>query len=146
MSETRSVLVRKEDVEKTLSIPSEQGKRLLEPLKTFAKEHSLPLNILEDNNVENEAEIHTHEDDLWMCLEGEVTFVYGGRMVNPWFKKNADGTEDQKEMKAKEISGGKEVLLKAGDWLYIPAGEPHSHRTKGVARLVIIKIPKRPQE
>ena len=128
-------------IQKTLEVEVAQGKRLLEPLKTFAKEHGLPLNILEDSNVVNEAEVHTHEGDLWHCLEGEVTFIYGGEMVNPWFKKNTDGSEDKREIKAKEIRGGTETVLKPGDWLWIPAGEPHQHMCKGTARLAIIKIP-----
>lgn len=135
-------MIKKEDIEKTLKSPSSQGKRLLEPLKIFSKENSIPLNVLEDNNVVNEAEVHKHEADLWCCLEGEVTFIYGGEIVNPWVKKNADGTLDEREIKAKEIIGGTEVLLKPGDWLFIPAGEPHMHKTDGVARLIIIKIPK----
>ncbi len=138
----QSVVIKKEDIEKTLKSPSSQGKRLLEPLKIFSKENSIPLNVLEDNNVVNEAEVHKHEADLWCCLEGEVTFIYGGEIVNPWVKKNADGTLDEREIKAKEIIGGTEVLLKPGDWLFIPAGEPHMHKTDGVARLIIIKIPK----
>ena len=135
-------MIKKEDIEKTLKSPSSQGKRLLEPLKIFSKENSIPLNVLEDNNVVNEAEVHKHEADLWCCLEGEVTFIYGGEIVNPWVKKNADGTLDEREIKAKEIIGGTEVLLKPGDWLFIPAGEPHMHKMDGVARLIIIKIPK----
>jgi len=63
-------------------------------------------------------------------------------MVDPWVKQNADGTLDEREIKAKEITGGTEVKLKPGDWLYIPAGEAHTHKTEGIARLVIIKIPK----
>lgn len=138
----QSVVIKKEDIEKTLDSSSIQGKRLLEPLKTFSKEYGVPLNVLEDNNVVNEAEVHKHEADLWCCLEGSVTFIYGGEMVNSWVKKNVDGSLDEREIKAKEITGGTEVLLKPGDWLYIPAGEPHMHKTEGVARLVIIKIPK----
>ena len=33
------------------------------------------------------------------------------------------------------------MILKQGDWLWIPAGEPHQHSATGTARLVIIKIP-----
>ncbi len=138
----KSSVITKEDIIRTLSSLSTQGKRLLEPLKTFSKEHGVPFNVLEDNNIINEAEVHTHEADLWHCLEGEVKFTYGGEMANPWLKQNADGTLDEREIKAKEILGGTEITLRPGDWLFIPAGEPHAHKTEGVARLVIIKIPK----
>ncbi len=124
-----------------LKIAPTDGKRLLEPLKSLAALHKLPLNILEDQNVSNDAEVHAHESDLWLCLEGEITFVCGGEMIEPWFGKKADGSPNENELKAKEIRGGTEIVLKPGDWLWIPVGEPHLHHTKGVARLVIIKIP-----
>ncbi|MFA6429357.1 MAG: cupin domain-containing protein [Patescibacteria group bacterium] len=135
------VFVQKTLVDETLAVPSTQGKRLLEPLKALASANKMPMNILEDCEVSNEAEVHTHEADLWHCLEGEVTFVYGGEMVDPWNKKLADGTEDPREVKAKEIRGGTEVVMHPGDWLWIPAGQPHQHRCTGTARLAIIKIP-----
>ena len=142
MQETKCVYVSAGEIKETLGSEPTQGKRLLEPLKSFAKERGLPFNILEDKEVTNEAEIHMHEGDLWHCLGGEVVFIYGGEMVEPWFKKNADGSEDKREVKANEIKGGERTVLKSGDWLWIPAGEPHQHMCKGVARLAIIKIPK----
>lgn len=134
-------VVRGKEIEETLASVPAQGKRLLEPLKSRAAAEKLPFNILEDKEVSNEAEVHRHEGDLWHCLEGEVTFVYGGAMVKPWARQLPDGGTDDREIKAKEISGGTEVVLKPGDWLWIPAGQPHTHRTDGTARLVIIKIP-----
>lgn len=138
----KCVLVRKEEINKTLATPPTPGKKLLEPLKSFSTASKLPFNILEDKEVlNNEAEVHKHEGDLWLCLEGEVKFMYGGEMVEPWVKKNADGSENQNEIKAKEIKNGTEAVLKPGDWLWIPPGEPHQHNCAGVARLAIIKIP-----
>lgn len=138
----KSVLITKADVDATLKQPPVQGKHLLEPFKAFAKANSLPMNILEDIAVDNKAEVHTHEADLWLCMEGEVTFVHGGELVDPKPKDNKDGTFDNRELSSQEIKGGTEVVLKSGDWFYIPAGEPHKHKTTSVARLVIIKIPK----
>lgn len=137
------VVVRKSDIDATLASSPAQGKRLLEPLKMMAAEFKLPLNILEDKEVFNEAEVHRHEGDLWLCLEGEVMFVYGGEMVAPWAKKLPDGGTDDREIKASNIRGGTEVTLRPGDWLWIPAGQPHSHRTDKTVRLAIIKIPAR---
>lgn len=125
-------------INETLATAPVQGKRLLDPLRSFTKGVA-PFNILEDVNVSNDAEVHRYEADLWGCLEGEVTFVVGGALVNPWAEKLADGTENTRELKAKEIRDGTELVLKPGDWLYIPAGQPHSHR--GTGRLIIIKIP-----
>ena len=147
MTEQKCVLVRKEVFDQTLANKPTQGKHLLEPLKSLAAENKLPLmGILEDMEVSNEAEIHHHEGDLWCCLEGEVEFIYGGEMVNPWFKKLPDGSEDKREVKAKAIAGGTKSILKPGDWLWIPAGQPHQHnKLDGHARLVIIKIPEIPK-
>lgn len=139
----KCVLVRKEEIAKTLATAPTQGKKLLEPLKGLAAANKLPFNILEDKEVlNNEAEIHKHEGDLWLCLEGEVTFIYGGELFEPWPKKLPDGKVDEREWKAKEILGGTESVLKPGDWLWIPAGQPHQHQCSGVSRLAIIKIPK----
>ena len=82
-----------------------------------------------------------HEADLWHCLEGEVFFVCGGEMVDPWFGENADGSENKNEVTAKEIKNGTTFVLKPGDWLYIPAGVAHQHKCEKVVRLAIIKIP-----
>lgn len=135
------VFVQKSNIDETLAQTPAQGKRLLEPLKALAAEQKLPLNILEDKEVSNEAEVHRHEGDLWYCLEGEATFVYGGEMVAPWAKQLPDGGTDDREIKAKKIADGTEAVMHAGDWLWIPAGQPHSHRTEKTARLAIIKIP-----
>jgi len=107
----------------------------------FAKENSLPFSILEDHQVTtNGAEIHTNEADLWFCLEGNVTFVCGGEMINPIFRKLKDGTEDKTQIKAPGIKDGTAYELEAGDWLWIPAGVPHQHNTSSTARLMIVKI------
>lgn len=137
----KCVVVRNEYLREMLSGKPVQGKRLLEPLKALSLAEGLPFNVLEDADVVNLAELHKHEADLWLCLEGEVTFVYGGEMVDPWPTRRPDGTVDEGELKAKEIRNGTEAVLKSGDWLYIPAGAPHQHKCAGVARLVIIKIP-----
>ncbi len=128
-------------IDETLATIPQQGKRLLEPLKLFSKEHIIPMNILEDKEITNDAEIHMHEGDLWHCIEGEVIFIYGGELVEPWVQKNPDGTENQNELKAKTIRNGEETTLHKGDWLWIPAGQPHQHICKTLARLLIIKIP-----
>lgn len=135
------VLVRKKMIEESLGVAPKTGKRLLEPLKSFAEDRGLPVKILEDTAVVNDAEVHTEEGDLWMCLEGSAEFTYGGELVEPWYKENPDGTKDLCEQKAKSIRGGAAAVLEAGDWLWIPAGAPHQHRARGTARFAIVKIP-----
>lgn len=137
-----AVFVPKEKMGETLRTQPVQGKRLVEPLKSFAAQTGFPMKILEDVDVVTEAEIHKTEGDLWQCLEGEATFVCGGELVDPWQVKKADGTSDSNELKAKEIRGGTTHVLKPGDWLYIPPGEAHQHSAKGVARLLIVKVRK----
>ena len=131
----------KELFDMLLAIPPESGKRELEPLKSYAKEHKLPLNVLEDTDFSGEIEIHNNMADFWFCLQGEVTFTLGGEPVNPKIKMNKDGTENPNEIRAQSVAGGKETTLKTGDWLWIPPGVPHAHRAEGTTRLVIIKIP-----
>lgn len=137
------VLVKKELIEETLKTPAKSGKGLVEPFKSLATEKNLPFKILEDKEIiDNEAEIHRHEGDLWQCLQGEVTFICGGKLIGPTAKKNKDGTIDEREWKGSGIQGGTEMVLRPGDWLWIPPGEAHQHNCKETARLIIIKIPK----
>ena len=136
------VVLRKKEVEKTLETSPTSGKHLLEPLKSFAAASGFPMKILEDREVINPAEVHTHEGDLWQCLEGEVIFICGGELIEPKAKKNPDNTFDEREWSGSGIRGGTEMVLRPGDWLWVPPGEPHQHNCKGLTRLVIIKIPK----
>lgn len=137
------VYLSKEEVAGVLKQAPVQGKKLMEPLKAFATSVALPLNILEDADVsDNKAEIHTHEHDLWLGLEGESHFIIGGEMTEPFFSKAKDGTEKKNEIRAYTIKGGTEITVRPGDWLWMPAGVPHQHqKPTGSARLAIIKIP-----
>lgn len=130
----KAVVVRNEEIAKVLSAASLKGKRLLEPLKSFSAENKFPLNILEDKEISNDAEVHKNEGDLWHCLEGEVIFIHGGELIDPV-------SINENELTAKEISGGEEIIIKKGDWFWIPPGVPHKHSASGTARLIIIKIP-----
>ena len=95
---------------------------------------------MEDHEVsEAEAEVHKHEADLWIGLEGKAEFIYGGELVEPWIR---EGTHSN-ELGGEDIKGGTKVVLKAGDILYIPAGQPHMHTSSKTARMLIIKIPER---
>ncbi len=128
-------------IEKTLQQTPFQGKHLLEPFRAYAKEHRIPINILEDKAVSNEPEVHINAADLWLCLEGEAIFICGGTLQGPHPKQNHSGTFDRDELVGTGIAGGKEVVMRKGDWLWIPAGCPHRHRAVGVARFMIIKVP-----
>lgn len=125
-------------ITETLQALPQEGKRLLEPLKAAG----LPINILEDVAVANAPEIHLHEDDLWICISGEVTFLVGGEVIGAYSKVKKDGTQNLNEITGERIEGGEQYTLHPGDILHIPAGVPHSHGAEGAARLYIIKIPK----
>ena len=143
MPKNKSVYISKEQVDEALSHDPQEGKRLLEPLKSIWQSKGSPINILEDHKVSNDAEVHRHEGDLWICLEGEVSFTVGGKMVDPELGKKADGSDHDLEVKAASIEGGEEHTMRKGDILWILAGEPHAHKTDLTARLFIIKVPAR---
>jgi len=134
----RCKVITKDMLDKLLEAePREQGKRILSSIKGF----ELPFNVLEDTEVANDAELHVKEGDLWCCLDGIVNFFVGGKLVKPWTTK-CDLHGNPIELKAKVIEGGGHIVLRQGDWLWIPPGEPHQHECKGSsARLIIIKIP-----
>lgn len=136
----KCVLIKKELIEETLRTGAKRGKNLVEPLKSFALQNNLPFKILEDKEVANEAEVHKTEGDLWSCLEGEAIFTYGGELVGAEVVVQ-NGIPNKNELKAKEILGGTETMLRPGDWLWIPPGQPHQHRCLKTTRLIIIKIP-----
>lgn len=141
MNTTECIVIKKETIKKTLAAKPAPGKRVLEPLKSLATSLGLPFNILEDTEIANEAEMHKQAGDLWHCLEGTVTFIYGGKLVDPKPRINPDGSLNQNEFSADAIKNGAKVILQPGDWLWIPPGQPHQHACTGTARLVIIKIP-----
>ena len=137
----KAIHIKSSLIAESLDAKPVQGKRMLEPLSAFAKENTVPLGLLEDTEVSNDAEVHIKAGDLWQCIEGEVTFICGGELEAPEFRKNLDGTDNPNELFAKSIKSGETFLLKKGDWLWIPSGEPHQHSTSTTARLFIIKVP-----
>ena len=136
------VVVSAENIAELLAQFPQQGKRELEPLKTFSKMTGMPLNVLEDTNIENnEIEVHTQMADLWYCLEGEEIFSLGGTLTDARHKLNKDGSVNEQEIRGTAATGASEIVLKKGDWLWIPSGVPHTHAASGTARIAIIKIP-----
>ncbi|MEK7169833.1 MAG: hypothetical protein AAB767_00925 [Patescibacteria group bacterium] len=129
-------------IQEMLCAPSKQGKRQLEPFSSEMKARVVPLAIVEDTDVsDSKAEVHTKAADLWYCLAGEATFTVGGTLTQKEARKRPDGSVDTTEWRGTGITGGEDILVKKGNWLYIPAGEAHVHRATGTARFIIVKVP-----
>ena len=141
-SPKKFLLFRKAEIDSMLEAPPAQGKHMLEPLQRIAIANNLPFNIIEFSAHTNKVEVHTYISDVWFCLEGEVKFLCGGVMQEPHTRVRSDGTLDETEMRAKGLKDAEEIIMKPGDWLWIPAGEPHQHITEKSARLMIIKVPR----
>lgn len=98
-------------------------------------DRGFPLRIVEHCQLDGcIAELHLHEDDFWVCLEGEAEFILGGRLVYPRYHDGLTWIADS-------IEGGEHYSFRAGDWFHVPAGQAHQPITSGQARLIIVKIP-----
>jgi mannose-6-phosphate isomerase-like protein (cupin superfamily) len=65
-----------------------------------------------------QAEVHVKETDIFYIVDGEATFVTGGRMIG--------GKETRpNQLLGTDIEGGQVHHLKKGDFVAIPAGVPH---------------------
>lgn len=135
------IVFKKELIDETLQLGSEQGKRSLDPFSAFAKEAGANVALIELNQDASRAEVHRGSVDFFQCLEGEVEFVTGGTLVEPFLREYEDGTINELEVRAPSIVGGDVTKLVSGDMLWIPNGLPHSNRTDTHARLLVIKIP-----
>lgn len=65
-----------------------------------------------------QVEVHDRETDVLYILEGEATFVYGGKMVGG---KNSR----PEQWLGTDITGGETHHVGKGDVFVIPAGVPH---------------------
>ena len=65
-----------------------------------------------------QVEIHRKETDIFYIVEGEATFVTGGKMIG-----GKENRPDQ--LLGTDIEGGQVHQLKKGDFIVIPAGVPH---------------------
>ena len=122
-----------EEIKKMCNVPTGQGSTVI-PASLELFNQGLPIRVVRHCAVAGSvAELHLHEDDLWLCIEGEASFVLGGKLINP-------RTEDGLTYLADSILEGEVVTMRAGDWLHIPAGQPHQPVTSMSADLIIIKL------
>lgn len=65
-----------------------------------------------------QVEVHQKETDTIYVLDGEATFVTGGKMIGG--KVTAPN-----QLRGTSIEGGESHHLKKGDFISVPAGMPH---------------------
>ena len=81
------------------------------------------------------AEWHEKEADIMIISAGNVTLIYGGKVVGG--KQTEPG-----EIRGPSIQGGTEVVLGAGDVFQIPAKVPHQMKLAAGAQLTyfVVKV------
>jgi mannose-6-phosphate isomerase-like protein (cupin superfamily) len=82
-----------------------------------------------------QAEVHDTQADVLVISEGQLTFIYGGTVVDP--KTTAPG-----ETRGTGITGGTEVKLGPGDVLHVPAKVPHQMKLDPGAKVTyfVVKV------
>jgi mannose-6-phosphate isomerase-like protein (cupin superfamily) len=82
-----------------------------------------------------EVEVHDHWIDYMVIQQGEADFTFGG---------TASGMRDTGpgEKRGGSITGGTMVSLKPGDFVVVPAGQPHLTMAKpgSVFRAIVFKV------
>jgi quercetin dioxygenase-like cupin family protein len=74
--------------------------------------------VLANRAVQRGAEMHDKTNHIFIIVEGEATFVTGGKLVNA--KVISPG-----QTRAEGIEGGQSHQLSKGDVITIPANTPH---------------------
>ena len=74
--------------------------------------------VLANRRGAAEAELHDATNHTFIIVEGEATFVAGGKLVEP--RETGRG-----QVRAKAIEGGQAYELRKGDVITIPAKTPH---------------------
>jgi mannose-6-phosphate isomerase-like protein (cupin superfamily) len=74
--------------------------------------------VLANRAVQRGAEMHDKTNHIFIIVEGEATFVTGGKLIDP--KVISPG-----QTRAAGIDGGQSHQLSKGDVITIPANTPH---------------------
>jgi mannose-6-phosphate isomerase-like protein (cupin superfamily) len=82
-----------------------------------------------------EVEVHEHWIDYMVIQQGEAEFTFGGKLTGA--RDTGPG-----EKRGGAITGGTVVTIKAGDFLVVPAGQPHLTMVKPGSsfRAIVIKV------
>ena len=82
-----------------------------------------------------QVEVHEKTTDILFVVEGEATYVTGGRMING--KQTQPG-----EWLGESIEGGEEHHLKKGDVIVVPAGTPHWFKEVKLCNSFMVRVNK----
>ncbi len=79
--------------------------------------------LLVYRNSDGQAELHEHESDLYMVVDGEATLVSGGSMLHRT-------SASPGEFRGTGISNGESQTLRKGDVVHIAPKIPHQLKVK----------------
>ena len=74
--------------------------------------------VLANRAMQRGAEIHGKTNHVFVIVDGEATFVTGGKLINPT-------TPAANQVRGDGIEGGEAHHLSKGDVITIPANTPH---------------------
>lgn len=87
---------------------------------------------LEYRSPKGIASVHKNDAEFMYVLEGEGVIVAGGTVVNPKDTgANIDGDA---------ITGGTDIRMKKGDWIFVPKGVPHIAKSDGAFVLATLHV------
>ena len=87
---------------------------------------------LEYRSPKGIASVHKNDAEFMVVLEGEGVIVAGGTVTNPKDTgANIDGDA---------ISGGTDIRMKKGDWIFVQKGVPHLAKSDGAFVLATLHV------
>ena len=134
-----SVLLAKAMLDETLAQEPQTGKRDMTPFSALAKSLGVPMTMIEAKATTGKVEIHRRHADVWLCIDGTATIRCDGTAPDATVRVK-DGVANEYELRGDAIEGGVDHALLAGDWLFIPAGQPHQLIAPDYARFIVVKV------
>lgn len=101
-------------MEKKLEQKTDAAGLATETLKKYSTDYTM----LAFRSQSGKAELHEKFADFYVVVDGNATLVSGGHIVNP-------ATTAPGEVRGDSVQDGKEMKLKKGDIIHIPANIPH---------------------
>lgn len=124
-------LVSKIQFEAAAAAKMEPGKHVTLLAGDWKERYAVAQVIL--NDIMPEVEIHDTAADVFIVMEGAVSFTLGGTVVNQRAHDTKPG-----EHKGERIEGGTEIKAGVGDTVSIPRGLPHQMDARGGRAVLLI--------